>query len=79
MPAPSRPDPAAEQRKVDAWNASQPVGSPVTVRRDNGNLLETKTRSEAWVLPAGVAVVMVSGISGAYMLDRVSPLNLASA
>ncbi len=63
----------AEQKLVDAWNALHPVGTPVTVRRDNGFILYTETRSVAWLLSNGDAVVQVQGISGCYKLDRVQP------
>lgn len=58
-------------RFVANWNKQNPVGTPVVVLRDNGERLETFTRSEAWVLANGQAVVQVKGISGCYALDRV--------
>lgn len=67
------------QRDADAWNATHPIGTLVTVRKDSGEVLETRTRSEAWTLgaschgPGHTAVVMVDGIAGGYMLDRVKP------
>jgi hypothetical protein len=54
------------------WNERHPIGTPVTVTRDNGDKFETTTRSEAWVLNAH-AMVMVNGISGGYLLSRVVP------
>ncbi|GEM_PF-6003409 len=62
---------------VSDWNRKHEVGTPVKVRRDNGEVLETVTRSEAWHLDSGVAVIMVKGISGCYRLDRITP-NTAS-
>ena len=35
------------QKDCDAWNAKHPVGTAVKVRRDNGELQDTKTRSPA--------------------------------
>lgn len=64
--------------EVEAWNFSHPVGTRVLVKRDRGEVLETVTRSEAWALggsgrrPGHTAVVMVEGIAGAYLLDRVT-------
>lgn len=65
-----RPNP---EKQAAAWNAAHPVGTPVTVQRDLGALLETKTRSEAWVMGGHSAMVMVDGIAGGYMLERVTP------
>jgi hypothetical protein len=66
-----RSNPAAE---VAAWNARNPVGTRVSVRRDNGTALLSATCSEAWVLGGHTAVVMVDGISGGYLLNRVNPI-----
>jgi hypothetical protein len=57
---------------VREWNAKYPVGTPVLVTRDNGEVLDTVTRSVAWEL-CGHAAVMVVGISGGYDLERVRP------
>lgn len=56
---------------VETWNASYPVGTPVTVTKDDGTKIETKTRSIAWALGDGTPVVMLEGISGGYLLSRV--------
>lgn len=48
------------------------IGTPVNVRKDNGDIFETKTRSEPWQLGHGDWVVSVEGISGGYDLERVS-------
>ncbi len=55
----------------DGFNASCPVGIAVSVRRDDGSVLWTTTRSEAWILGGHTPVIMVKGISGAYLLERV--------
>ncbi len=57
---------------VNAWNEKYPEGTPVIVTRDNGEKLETVTRSVAWSM-CGNAVVSVKGISGCYALERVVP------
>lgn len=57
---------------VDNWNEKYPEGTPVIVTRDNGDKLETVTRSVAWSM-CGSAVVLVKGISGCYSFDRVAP------
>ena len=58
------------QRIVDEWNAQFPVGTAVTVRRDNGDAMETKTCSQAWVFDGRTALVIVDGLGG-YPLSRV--------
>ena len=60
---------------VNAWNNKYPEGTPVIVTRDNGEKLETVTRSVAWSM-CGSAVVLVKGISGCYSLVRCAP-NIA--
>lgn len=62
-----------QQALCDAWK--YPEGTPVRVRKDDGAVLETKTRSEAWMLGGHTAVIMVEGISGCYSLERVSPIH----
>lgn len=54
------------------WNVKYPFGTPVLVTRDNGDVLDTVTRSVAWEV-CGHASVMVVGISGGYDLERVRP------
>lgn len=57
---------------VEVWNRSTRVGTKVNVRRDNGQVLETHTRSGAFIANNGRAVIQVAGISGYYLLDRVT-------
>lgn len=61
------------QRQVDQWNARYPEGTEVTVRKDDGEFISTKTCSLASVLGGHTAVVWLDGISGCYLLDRVTP------
>lgn len=70
-----RPTPAALQRQCDKFNARVGVGHPVSVRKDNGETNVTVTRSEAQVLSGHSAVIWLDGISGCYLLDRVTPLR----
>lgn len=67
----------AECRTIH-WNQAHPVGRAVTVRRDDGETVLTKTRSAAWAL-ADRAVVSVEGISGCYDLDRVTPVMMPTS
>jgi hypothetical protein len=57
------------------WNQAHPVGSRVEVRRDNGQRLATKTRSEAFVEANGLPVIFVERINGYYKLDRVTAVE----
>lgn len=61
--------------QVEAWNAANPRGTRVSVKKDDGKLYETRTRSEAWLLGGHTAVVLVEGISGAYLLSRCKPMR----
>lgn len=66
-----RPNPAAQQRIVDAWNERVPVGAAVTVQMDSGEVRETTTRSKAELLGGHTAVVWLEGITGCYALSHV--------
>lgn len=57
---------AMAARLVAEWNAACPVGTAVTVTRDDGTVEHTRTRSEAWQLANGDPLVLVEGISGGY-------------
>lgn len=73
-----RPESAARQyERVTHWNARYPVGTAVTLERDNGAREQTVTRSEAWMLSGHTAVVMVDGVAGGYLLSRVTPVEVA--
>lgn len=65
---------AAQQRRVDEFNTACDVGQHVNVRLDSGEVKTTTTRSEAQMMGGHTAVVWLEGISGAYPLDRVTPL-----
>jgi len=74
----NRPNPKAQQKIVDAWNAKHPIGTPVTRYKLIGPLREpqeTKTRSEAWVMGGHSAMVMVEGVAGGVLVESVVPLN----
>ncbi|MCK9420245.1 MAG: hypothetical protein M0R70_12785 [Nitrospirae bacterium] len=61
-----------EKGLCDRWNKLHPIGTAVVVKKDEGHKLFTITRSEAWQLGSGTAVILVEGISGGYKLTRVS-------
>lgn len=60
---------------LETWNAMYPSGSPCILTDDFGREHKTNTRSIAWELGHGEAVVKVEGRSGGYMLDRIRMLE----
>ena len=73
------PSAAKLQAACDKFNAAHQVGAAVTVRMDGGEVRETITTSEAQVLSGHSAVIWLDGISGCYLLDRVTPVKAAAA
>lgn len=70
-----KPDAKKLQAACDAFNAKCPVGGRVSVALDNAAApLETITTSEASVMSGHSAVIWLKGVSGCYLLDRVTPL-----
>lgn len=67
------PRPEDVLNAVTEFNEANPVGTAVNVRKDNGDIFRTVTRSAAWVMGGHTAMVLVEGISGGYMLERVTP------
>ena len=68
-----RPPSAAQlQAACDKFNAANEVGVPVSVRLDSGEIRETITTSEAQVLSGHSAVIWLEGVSGCYLLERVT-------
>lgn len=68
-----------EQQRVAAlecenWNLKHPVGTIVWLRKDSGDTVHTKTRSEAYVCDSGYAVCFFEGVSGYYLLNRATPI-----
>jgi len=57
------------------WNQRNPIGTPVRLRGSDGTVTQHTTRSEAWLLGHGQAVVLLSGLSGGYGLDWVEPIR----
>ncbi|NIJ07201.1 hypothetical protein FHS31_000797 [Sphingomonas vulcanisoli] len=62
------------QQQCDDFNARYPVGQAVSMRHDAGDERVTKTRSKAEVLSGHAAVIWLEGVSGCYLLDRITPL-----
>lgn len=59
------------QAQCDAWNAVNPIGTEVVLRRDDDVQMRTRTGSDAQVLSGHSAVIWLRGVSGCYLLDRV--------
>ncbi len=68
----SRPDP---HKVVKDWNAAHSIGTIVRVILDDESTLDTVTVSVADVLGGHTPVIWVSGIRGAYLLSRVTPIG----
>lgn len=73
------PSVAQLQAACDKFNATNQVGAAVTVRLDGGEMRETTTASEAQVLSGHSAVIWLAGVSGCYLLDRVTPVAAKAA
>ena len=75
-----RPPSAAQlQAACDQFNATNQVGAAVTVLLDGGEVRETITTSEAQVLSDHSAVIWLDGISGCYLLERVTSVKATAA
>ena len=60
---------------VAMWNARVPSGAPVTywaIPDNPMNLVQTRTRSAAWVM-GSTMVVMLDGVTGAVACDHLRP------
>lgn len=60
---------------ADEWNERHRIGTDVSVRLDSGKLRRTRTRSAAWSLGDHTDVILLDGITGCYLLDRVTPVK----
>lgn len=57
----------------EKWNEQNPVGVPVKVQKDNGTVHNGVVKYPAQMLSGHTAVVWVTGITGCYALERVTP------
>ena len=81
MPKYKRLSVAKQMELCQRWNELYPVGTPVTVELNSGEIRATKTRSEAQMLgaepsrnnPGHTAVIWLEGVSGCYLLSCVRP------
>ena len=60
-----------DQQLVDIWNELHSEDEIVTVKKDNDDIVKTKTRSNAFLASDGTPVIFLEGISGYYLLDRI--------
>ncbi len=60
------------QKQVDAFNEKVKVGDQVTVKKDDDTVVVTVTCGPAFVLSGHSAAVSLVGISGCYLLNRVT-------
>lgn len=67
------------QAACDTFNAAYQVGAAVRVELDSGEVRETVATSEAQVLSGHSAVIWLKGISGCYLLERVTASKAAAA
>lgn len=72
-----RPNPKLMALQVENWNLKHPIGTAVVVLLDSGERGATVTTGEAYVLGGHSAVVGIAGVSGCYLLDRVTAVGAA--
>lgn len=67
---------------ADEWNAKHPIGTPVrfwpVIHPKEGTPVDTVTRSEAWTLGHGAAVVKIAGKAGGVLLEALDVLDAAT-
>ena len=73
------PNLAQLEAECATFNAAVAIGDQVAVRLDDGTTKLTTTRTAAQVLSGHTAVVWLDGITGCYLLSRVSRLLGAAA
>jgi hypothetical protein len=60
-----------DQATVEAFNENHPVGSKVTVIKDDASKFDSTVKQPAQMLGGHTPVVWVEGIVGCYLLSRV--------
>ena len=66
---------------ADEFNASFPVGTPVTyypIIGERRTWVDTKTRSEAWALGSGRVVVLIEGRAGGVAIEAIEKRSVAA-
>ena len=64
-----------DEHQIMVWNKKFPSGTLGFLTKDDGTVIPTKTRSEAWLTGDGTAIVKVDGIAGGYLLSRFKPIE----
>lgn len=57
------------------WNFYWPVGTPVMLTKDDGSVVETRTVSKAVPEAYDDATILLEGLSGRWLLSRVTPVG----
>lgn len=57
--------------KAQQWNDKYGVGQPIALTEDDKSITYTQTKTPAWELGDGTAVVGVDGKRGGYLLSRI--------
>lgn len=62
---------------AEQWNTQNPIGTTVEYRafKEGPVTMRTTTRSEAWKLPSGYAVVLLRGKAGGVSLDHLTVIE----
>ena len=64
-------DTIIEEQICRLFNEKHPVGSAVTVIKDDGSCIQTQIRFGAEVSSSGTPVIFLIGIRGYFLLSRV--------
>ena len=75
MKKPTRQEMIRRAQLCVAFNNANPIGCDVILLKDGGAQMRTKTRGEAYLCESGYPVIFLEGVSGYYLLDRVTPLG----
>lgn len=62
--------------QVENWNLKNKVGTPVSLRLDDGTVKQTRTRCEAYISASGHAICFFEDVRGYYLLDRATAVEL---
>ncbi len=68
------------QAMEQAWNEKAPVGTAVSYCPDlnpDAPVINTKTRSVAWILGGHAVVVMIEGVAGCYAIEKLTIVDTA--
>lgn len=70
------PNQSQLKKACDVFNNLYPVGTAVLLKKDGvDSPVKTKVTNEAFILSGHSACAFFEGISGSYLIDRVTPLT----